>query len=207
MVEERCRWRPSSVLIAVGALGAATLAGITYTAQHQATEVELERHGRTRFSKLSLISAPLDFATQRMNKALEGAGVRGRLQGLDRYEINVAGNNALPSSCAFGGPPCMRAPAPPPPLPPSPPPGVSMSKSVNMLGFGQLVSGGGSGGKTVTEAELNSRIRYLEHTISSLADEVKFIKHDRGPRGMNTCDAIIFLIHLEYKHTQSIYTT
>ena len=58
-----------------------------------------------------------------------------------------------------------------------------MSKSVNMLGFGQLVSGGGSGGKTVTEAELNSRIRYLEHTISSLADEVKFIKHDRGPRG------------------------
>jgi hypothetical protein len=61
-----------------------------------------------------------------------------------------------------------------------------MTKSVNMLGFGQLVSGqegGGSDEKGVTEAELNSRIRWMENTITSLADEVKFIKHERGPRG------------------------
>jgi hypothetical protein len=61
-----------------------------------------------------------------------------------------------------------------------------MTKSVDMLGFGQLVSGqegGGSDEKGVTEAELNSRIRWMENTITSLADEVKFIKHERGPRG------------------------
>ena len=76
-----------------------------------------------------------------------------------------------------------RAQPPSPPPPPPPPPGVQMSKSVNMLGFGQLLSGGGGNGKAVTETELNGRIKWMENTIRSLADEVQFIKHETGPRG------------------------
>jgi len=102
------------ILLAVGALGAAALLTSPYVSEqlstHPAEMQASQDASSSRLSKLSLISAPLDFATQRMNKALEGSGVpaRGRTQGLDRYEINVAGNNALPSSCAFGGPPCAR---------------------------------------------------------------------------------------------------
>ncbi|EKX54889.1 hypothetical protein GUITHDRAFT_99540 [Guillardia theta CCMP2712] len=169
------------------------MALIIHVTQPSAT-ILLTRSRETRTSKLSLLTAPVEYIAQSMRKSIaDGAKEAGGdeqesskrwsklKQALKEFRMTVEAEDNSPP-CQPSKPGCAPCPhCPPSPAAPVP----TFKREVNMLGFGKMEPGKPQAPRKdlVTEGELDQRLKWLEHTIASMSEEVATVKADQGPPG------------------------